>query len=231
MFRRRRRSAEKTDEQSTSNENSNDGVSRVGRRGQRSEGKDDGGSDAVGRSKPLNSWGESSASQMREALTSRNRGTPQKKNNHFGTTTSSSSMDEQKSSSSSRGGASSSNRKESAHFSSATTEIISLIPDLDSGSQTDDIRNVVADAPMQAEQEVKSIKELDREIQHTSYSQGRGTISGRKVDLSLLTASLTARHKLDEPDEVWIPEQMLESIKQVITKETAFASKKYSSAR
>ena len=63
-------------------------------------------------------------------------------------------------------------------------------------------------------------------MKHSSYSQGRGMVNGKRIDLSALSTYLTPAHFLEEEDEPWDPDTLLESIKQQLDKDRFDAEKK-----
>ena len=63
-------------------------------------------------------------------------------------------------------------------------------------------------------------------MKHSSYSQGRGMVNGKRIDLSALSTYLTPAHFLEEEDEPWDPDTLLESIKQQLDKDRFEAEKK-----
>jgi len=90
-------------------------------------------------------------------------------------------------------------------------EDIMVIPDLDEDHE-EDLQNQVADAPANF-RSVQSMRELDSQI------KGLELLSSNGVDLSILTSVLVPRDKLEELDEAWEPESLLEQVSQKMRKE------------
>ncbi|GMH65440.1 hypothetical protein TL16_g04199 [Triparma laevis f. inornata] len=99
------------------------------------------------------------------------------------------------------------------HFAEEADDIM-IIPDLDEEmNDEEDITVQVAAAPRNVNRRVASLHELDSEIKYSVSSSENG------VDLSLLTTSLVPQSSVQEVDEQWDFDSLLQSVTQEFHKE------------
>mmetsp|Transcript_13143 Transcript_13143/g.24363 ORF Transcript_13143/g.24363 Transcript_13143/m.24363 type:complete len:145 (-) Transcript_13143:114-548(-) len=104
------------------------------------------------------------------------------------------------------------------HFASEANDgdDIMIIPDLDE-DQEEDLQLKVAEAPKNI-RVVQSLTELDSQISGLQIPLV-GNSKGPRIDLSLISSVLVPRDKLEEPDEPWDFEQLLEQVSQEVNKQ------------
>lgn len=92
---------------------------------------------------------------------------------------------------------------------------IMIIPDIDD-DQEEEIQLKVAQAPVNI-RTVQSLTELDSQISGLSLPEVG--VDSARLNMSILTSVLVPPDKLEEPDEAWDFEQLLEKVSQEMTKQ------------
>mmetsp|Transcript_1327 Transcript_1327/g.3253 ORF Transcript_1327/g.3253 Transcript_1327/m.3253 type:complete len:260 (+) Transcript_1327:138-917(+) len=93
---------------------------------------------------------------------------------------------------------------------------IMVIPDLDE-DQEEDLQLKVAEAPANV-RTVQTLRELDRQI-HGLQITNANLDDNQRLDLSILSRVLVPREKLEEPDEPWDFDKLLEHVSQEMTRQ------------
>lgn len=91
-------------------------------------------------------------------------------------------------------------------------DVIMIIPDLDD-EQEEDLAFKVAEAPKNVRQ-VQSLQELNKNIQGLELPTNP---ADERIDISLLSSVLAPRELLEEPDDHWEFEALLEELSQAMT--------------